>query len=165
MRNCGIPSCALRFLVLGNCERPASLPSPPCPPSPTHPSAALPRRGRQRLRGGQQGHPGPGDTLPPEMQQEGRRLQRTFGSGLLIGLGGPSQEGRGPYMMFSCCSVPKCLTLCDPMDCSPPGSSGDFPDKSTGVGCHFLLQGILLIQELNPLSPALAGIGRWILYH
>ena len=28
-----------------------------------------------------------------------------------------------------------CLTLCDPMDCSPPGPSvhKDFPDKNTGV--------------------------------
>ena len=26
----------------------------------------------------------------------------------------------------------------------------DIPVKSTGVGCHFLLQGIFLIQELNP---------------
>ena len=25
-----------------------------------------------------------------------------------------------------------------------------FPGKNTGVGCHFLLQGILLIQGLNP---------------
>ena len=32
--------------------------------------------------------------------------------------------------------------LCDPMDCSPPGSSahGDSPGQDTGVGCHFLLQ-------------------------
>ena len=31
-----------------------------------------------------------------------------------------------------------CLTLCDHMDCSPPGSSvhGDSPGKNTGVGCH-----------------------------
>ena len=37
-----------------------------------------------------------------------------------------------------------CLTLCDPMDCSLPGSSvlRDFPGKNTGVDCHFLLQGI-----------------------
>ena len=30
------------------------------------------------------------------------------------------------------------LTLCDHKDCSLPGSSvhGDFPGKSTGVGCH-----------------------------
>ena len=36
-----------------------------------------------------------------------------------------------------------CLTLCDPMDCSPPGSSvhGDSPGKNTGVGWHALLQG------------------------
>ena len=27
--------------------------------------------------------------------------------------------------------------------------SRDFPGKSTGVGCHFLLQGILPTQELN----------------
>ena len=37
-----------------------------------------------------------------------------------------------------------CPTLCDPMACSPPGSSvhGDSPGMSTGVGCHALLQGI-----------------------
>ena len=36
-----------------------------------------------------------------------------------------------------------CLTLCSPMDCSPPGSSvhGDSPGKNTGVGSHALLQG------------------------
>ena len=36
-----------------------------------------------------------------------------------------------------------CLTLCDPMDCYPPGSSvhGDFPSKNTGVSCRALLQG------------------------
>ena len=29
-----------------------------------------------------------------------------------------------PNILFCCCSVAKsCLTLCDPMDCSPPGSS------------------------------------------
>ena len=34
-------------------------------------------------------------------------------------------------------------TLCDPMDCSLPGSSvhGDPPRKNTGVGCFVLLQG------------------------
>ena len=26
----------------------------------------------------------------------------------------------------------------------------DFPGENTGVGCHFLLQGNFLIQELNP---------------
>ena len=37
-----------------------------------------------------------------------------------------------------------CLTLCDPMGYSPPGSSvhRDSPGKNTGVGCHALLQGM-----------------------
>ena len=36
-------------------------------------------------------------------------------------------------------SLQSCSTLCDPVDCSPPGSSvhGDSPGKNTGVGCHF----------------------------
>ena len=34
-------------------------------------------------------------------------------------------------------------SLCNPMDCSPPGTSvhGDSSGKNTGVGCHALLQG------------------------
>ena len=45
-----------------------------------------------------------------------------------------------------------CPTLWDPMDCSLPGSSvhGDFPGKNTGVGCHFLRQGIFPTQGSNP---------------
>ena len=37
------------------------------------------------------------------------------------------------------------------MDCSPPGSSvhGIFSGSNTGVGCHFLLQGIFLTQGSN----------------
>ena len=42
-----------------------------------------------------------------------------------------------------------------PMDCSLPGFSRDSPGKSTGVGCHFLLQGIVPIQGSNPGSPTL----------
>ena len=41
----------------------------------------------------------------------------------------------------------------DPMDRHAPGSSlcpWDFPGKSTGVGCHFLLHGIFLTQGSNP---------------
>ena len=37
-----------------------------------------------------------------------------------------------------------CWILCNPMDCSLPGSSS--PGKNTGVGCHALLQGIFLTQ-------------------
>ena len=47
-------------------------------------------------------------------------------------------------------------TLCNPMDCSLSISflhPWNFPDKSTGAGCHFLLQGIFLTQGLNPGLP------------
>ena len=58
------------------------------------------------------------------------------------------------FLLYGCvCLIAQsCLTLCDPMDCSPPGSSvhGDSPGKNTGVGCHALLQGIFLTQGLNP---------------
>ena len=45
-----------------------------------------------------------------------------------------------------------CPTLCNPMDCSPPGSSGpwDSPGKNTCVDCHALLQGTFPTQGLNP---------------
>ena len=45
-----------------------------------------------------------------------------------------------------------CPTLWDPMDCSPPGSSGpqNSPGKHTGVGCHFLGQEIFPTQGSNP---------------
>ena len=57
-----------------------------------------------------------------------------------------------------------CLTLCDPMDCSLPGSSvhGIFQAiVDTGVDCHFLLQGIFKTQGLNPGLPHC----RQMLYH
>ena len=49
-------------------------------------------------------------------------------------------------------SLQSCPTLCDPMDCSLPGSSvnGILQCKDTGVGCHAFLQGIFLTQGLNP---------------
>ena len=54
-----------------------------------------------------------------------------------------------------------CPTLCDPMDCSPPGSSdhGDSPGKNTGVGCHALLQ-----RNLPGSNPGLLHCRR-IVYH
>ena len=41
---------------------------------------------------------------------------------------------------------------CNPMDCSPPSCSvhGIPQAKNTGVGCHFLPQGIFLTQGSNP---------------
>ena len=48
-------------------------------------------------------------------------------------------------------SLQSCLTLCDAMDCSPPGSSihRDSPGKNTGVSCHALLQGIFPLDCLK----------------
>ena len=55
-----------------------------------------------------------------------------------------------------------CPTLCDPVDCSPAGSSvhGDSPGKNTGMGCYALLQQIFPTQGWSP------GFlhCRWILY-
>ena len=43
-----------------------------------------------------------------------------------------------------------CWTICDPKDCSPPGSSvQDLLGKNTGVGSHPLLQGTFPIQGSN----------------
>ena len=61
------------------------------------------------------------------------------------------------YLVYICtvlCLVAQlCLSLCDPMDCSPPGTSvlGDSPGKYTGVGCHALLQGIFPTQQADSL--------------
>ena len=54
-------------------------------------------------------------------------------------------------------------TFCDPVDCSPPGSSvrGITQARMLRVGCHFFLQGSFLTQGLNPVSCT----GRRILYH
>ena len=79
--------------------------------------------------------------------------------------------GRGLFLeswRHMCCTVlclvaQSCLTLCDAMDHSPPGSSvhGDSPGKNTEVSCHALLQGIFPTQASNP------GLlyCRQILYH
>ena len=54
------------------------------------------------------------------------------------------------------CCAQSCPTLCDLMDCSPPGFSvhGDSPGKNTGMSCHALLQGIFrwYRQTLSHLS-------------
>ena len=67
----------------------------------------------------------------------------------------PMRKWSNDKMFFEynlACSVTQsCLTLCNPIDCSPPGSSvhGIFPGKDTGVGCHFLLQGIFPTRGWN----------------
>ena len=46
-------------------------------------------------------------------------------------------------------SPKSCPALCNPIDCSLPGSSVHRVSQA-GVGCHFLLQGIFLTQGVNP---------------
>ena len=58
-------------------------------------------------------------------------------------------------ILIACvCLVAQCPALCDPMDCSPPGSSvhGDFPGKNTS-GLSYPLQGIFPTQGSNPVLP------------
>ena len=52
-----------------------------------------------------------------------------------------------------------CLTLCNTINCSLPGSSvhGDSLGKNTGVGCHALLQSIFPTQGSNSGFSRLAG--------
>ena len=56
-------------------------------------------------------------------------------------------------LTFTCCLVAKSgPVLCDPMGLRPTRllRSWDSPGKNTGVGCHFILQGIFPIQGSNP---------------
>ena len=82
-------------------------------------------------REGQVPHMNPGDSNPQKTHHLNAGSQEHSGemntrTNLLI-----------PRIM--CCAVglvtQSCLTLCDPMDCSPSGSSvhGDSPGKNTGV--------------------------------
>ena len=65
------------------------------------------------------------------------------------------------FLLYMCLVTQLCPTLCDLMDCSPPGSSVHeiFPGKNTGMGSYALLQGIFPTQGLN------LPHCRWILYH
>ena len=62
----------------------------------------------------------------------------------------PAPPGKPPVKAAAAAAklLQLCLTLCDPMVSSPPGSS---VHKNTGLGCHFLLLHLLSIG-LIPLS-------------
>ena len=67
-----------------------------------------------------------------------------------------------------CCLVTKsCPTLLWPHGLWPAMllCPWDFPDKNTGVGCHFCLQGVFLSQGLTPQSNPHLLHCRRILYH
>ena len=79
--------------------------------------------------------------------------------------------------MLHATSLQSCLTPCNPVDCSPPGSSVHgsrglqparllcpwaSPGKSTGGGCHGLLQGAFPTQGSNPHLLCLAWAGGFL---
>ena len=62
------------------------------------------------------------------------------------------------HYVLSCLVAQSCVTLCNPMDCSPPSSfiHGNSPGKNTRVGCHGLLQRIFPTWDRTQVS-CLAG--------
>ena len=86
--------------------------------------------------------PGPQDEA--SRWATGPRSPRAPGSQAVL----PRYACPGPPLL-GCAQL--CPTVCDPVDCSPPGSSvhGDSPGKSTGVGSLSLLQGNFPTQESN----------------
>ena len=58
---------------------------------------------------------------------------------------------------FDLCCAQSCLTLCNPMDCSPLGSSvhGILRARILEWGCHFLL------KEIFPTQGSNTGILHW----
>ena len=66
------------------------------------------------------------------------------------------------FLSTPCCFVTRsCLTLCDPMDCSPPGllCPWDSPGKNPGVGCVSFSRGASQPSRQTLISCT----GRWIL--
>ena len=57
-----------------------------------------------------------------------------------------------PILLHACSVAKSCRTLVEPHWLWPTRllCPWDFPGKNTGVGCHFLLQGIFLTQGWNP---------------
>ena len=80
------------------------------------------------------------------------RFPRTEEPGMLQSMG--SQRAGHDWAAFTSL----CPTFCNTMDCSPRlFCPWDFPYKNSGMGCHFLLQGIFLTQGIEPMSPALGS--------
>ena len=82
----------------------------------------------------------------------------------------PSDQAVSTWLMLlSCSSVAKsCLTLCDPMDCSTPGSSALHPLELAQTQVHWVSDAIHPSCSLSPPSPPLAlnlsqhqGLFQW----
>ena len=61
-----------------------------------------------------------------------------------------SSASRRVCMCAYSCSVLSNALPCHGLWSARPLGPRDFPGKNSGVGCHFLLQGIFLTQESNP---------------
>jgi len=69
---------------------------------------------------------------------------------------GPARKTEPVWGTCVCSAAHSCPTLCDPMECSLPGSSVRrmLRGKDTGVGFHFLPQGNLPTPGIQPMSLA-----------
>ena len=85
---------------------------------------------------------------------------------------GKKNTGVGCHFLLQCMKVRSesevaqtCLTLSDPMDCSPPGSSvhrpWDSPGKNTGVGCHYLLRPSPYLSPTPRVYPNSCPLSQW----
>ena len=59
------------------------------------------------------------------------------------------------YIYMKVLVTQSCLTLCDPVDCHPPGSSvhGDSPGKNIGMGTQMLVMVFVALK----ITPAVAS--------
>ena len=98
--------------------------------------------------------PSPGDLPDPGIKPRSPTLQADSL---------PFESPGKPITLYCFLVTKSCPILCNPKHCSPPGSSahGFCWGKNTGVGCHFLFQGIFLTQGWI----LLLLLGRRILYH
>ena len=115
--------------------------------------------GRAGSGGGNPEGPPPVVASPPPVDPPGRAEGCANGRGHSVRLSLP--------LLCLCCaqSLQSCPTLCNPVDCSPPGLSVQgFPRQEYGTGCHSLFWGIFLPSDRTPAS-CISCIGRWTLYH
>ena len=114
-----------------------------------------------------------GESCSTETRTEGRGYIFFFSWGLIcyhctgwtskscLSLIYPSMKTAGTRLKITTAakSLQLCLTLCNPIDCSPPGSPRpwDSPGKNTGVGCHCLLQNNFICRVKFSSSQAKKG--------
>ena len=99
----------------------------------------------------------PTDGSPPGSPVPGSLQARTLE---WVPLPSPVHERKSESEVAQSCPTPS-----DPMDCSLLGSSAHFPGKSTGVGCHFLLQCMKGKVKVKSLSRVRLCATPWTAAH